>query len=87
MINKNRKSYDVGLRAGIPVILGFVPVGIALYAMFIGILTPNLTHNLRLGILAAITAVCNSILNTMMAFQLVTYLIDPNMRGHWCFLC
>ena len=37
-------------------------LGIALYAMFIGILIPNLTKNWRLGILVALTAICNSIL-------------------------
>lgn len=42
-------------------------LGIALYAMFIGILIPNLTHNLKLGLLVALTAVCNSILTQFMA--------------------
>ena len=42
-------------------------LGIALYAMFIGILIPNLTHNLKLGLLVVLTAVCNSILTQLMA--------------------
>lgn len=41
-------------------------LGIALYAMFIGLLLPNLTTNFRLLLLALMTAVCNSILNTFM---------------------
>jgi len=42
-------------------------LGIALYAMFIGLLTPNLTGNWKLGALVALTAVCNSILSQLMA--------------------
>ena len=42
-------------------------LGIALYAMFIAILTPNLTGNLRLGILVILTAVCNSILTNFVS--------------------
>lgn len=41
--------------------------GIALYAMFIGILIPNLTHNLKLGLLVILTALCNSILTQLIA--------------------
>ena len=41
-------------------------LGIALYAMFIEILVPNLTHNLKLGLLVIITAVCNSVLTLFM---------------------
>jgi len=37
-------------------------LGIAIYAMFIGILTPSLTGNWRMLALAALTAVCNSLL-------------------------
>lgn len=37
-------------------------LGIALYAMFIGILFPALRNNLRLGLLVLLTAVCNSVL-------------------------
>ena len=42
-------------------------LGVALYAMFIGLLLPNLTANFRLLLLAVMTAVCNSILCTFMA--------------------
>ena len=42
-------------------------LGIALYAMFIGLLTPNLTCNWKLGALVVLTAVCNSILSQLMA--------------------
>lgn len=42
-------------------------LGIALYAMFIGLLLPNLTTNFRLLLLALLTAVCNSVLGTFMA--------------------
>ncbi len=38
-------------------------LGIALYAMFLGILVPNLTNNLRLCLLILLTAVCNSVLS------------------------
>ena len=41
-------------------------LGIALYAMFIGILTPTLTHNLKLGRLVLLTAICNSVLTQFM---------------------
>lgn len=40
-------------------------LGIALYAMFIGLLTPNLTHNWKLGALVALTAVCNALLTRL----------------------
>lgn len=42
-------------------------LGIALYAMFIGLLAPNLKGNWRLGALVALTAVCNSALCMVMA--------------------
>ena len=37
-------------------------LGIAIYAMFIGILTPSLTENWRMLALSALTAVCNTLL-------------------------
>lgn len=40
-------------------------LGIALYAMFIGILVPNLTNNWKLGALVILTAVCNSVLTQL----------------------
>lgn len=42
-------------------------LGIALYALFIGLLLPSLTTNFRLLLLAVITAVCNSLLCSFMA--------------------
>ena len=42
-------------------------LGISLYAMFIGILTPNLTGNWKLGALVVLTAVCNCILTQFLA--------------------
>ena len=42
-------------------------LGIALYAMFIGLLLPSLNGNFRLLLLAVLTALCNSILCTFMA--------------------
>lgn len=40
-------------------------LGIALYAMFIGILIPNLTNNWKLSVLVLLTAVCNSVLTCL----------------------
>ena len=42
-------------------------LGIALYAMFVGLLMPSLRGNSRLLLLAVLTAVCNSILSSFMA--------------------
>ncbi|MDE7302931.1 MAG: AzlC family ABC transporter permease [Oscillospiraceae bacterium] len=42
-------------------------LGIALYAMFIALLMPNLKHNFRLGLLAAFTAVMNTVLSRFIA--------------------
>jgi predicted branched-subunit amino acid permease len=44
-------------------------LGIALYAMFIGLLVPNLKGNFRLLIVVAVTAVINTLLRMV---------IDPN---------
>ncbi len=41
-------------------------LGISLYAMFVAILVPNLTKNLRLALLALLTAVCNTVLSRFM---------------------
>ncbi|MGN1047666.1 MAG: branched-chain amino acid ABC transporter permease, partial [Eubacteriales bacterium] len=41
-------------------------LGIALYAMFIGILVPGLRGNLRLFVLVAATGVCSFVLNLFM---------------------
>lgn len=40
--------------------------GIALYAMFIGLLVPSIPGNRRLGLLVVLTAVCNTILTQLM---------------------
>lgn len=40
-----------------------VSLGIALYAMFIGIVVPNIKGNVRIAVLVAFTALVNSILN------------------------
>ena len=42
-------------------------LGVALYAMFIALLMPNLPGNGRLALLALLTAVCNTLLNLVMA--------------------
>lgn len=42
-------------------------LGIALYAMFVGLLMPSLRGNSRLLLLAVLTAVCNSVLGCFMA--------------------
>ncbi len=42
-------------------------LAIALYALFIGLLIPGLTKNLRLGLLAVLTAVCNTLLSQVIA--------------------
>lgn len=38
-------------------------LGISLYAMFIGLLIPNLTNNYKLGGLVVLTALCNTLLS------------------------
>lgn len=42
-------------------------LGIALYAMFIALLMPNLKHNFRLGLLAILTSVMNTVLSKFIA--------------------
>jgi 4-azaleucine resistance transporter AzlC len=42
-------------------------LGVALYAMFIGLLVPNLKGNMRLAVLAAVTACLNTVLTRLMA--------------------
>ncbi len=42
-------------------------LGIALYAMFIGLLLPNVKGNARLCVLVLLTAVCNTVLSTFLA--------------------
>ena len=71
LITVTYASWNVGTLIG-AVASDFLPpivtasLGIALYAMFIGLLIPNLTHNWKLGALVALTAVCNSILSQLL---------------------
>lgn len=44
-------------------------LGIAIYAMFIGILMPNLKHNLKLGLLVVLTALVNTLLTQFIAYS------------------
>ena len=63
-------SWNVGTFIG-AVASDFLPeiltasLGIALYAMFISILMPGLKGNWKLGVLVAMTAMCNSILTQL----------------------
>lgn len=65
-------SWNAGTAIG-AVASGFLPaivtasLGIALYAMFIGILMPNLRGNRRLSLLVLLTAVVNTILSQFIA--------------------
>ena len=67
LITVSYLSWNVGTFAG-AIASDFLPevvtasLGIALYAMFIALLVPNLTGNLRLLILVAVTALCNTLL-------------------------
>lgn len=67
LITVTYTSWNVGTFIGaaasdfLPAILT-ASLAIALYAMFIGILVPNLTKNLRLGLLVVFTGICNTIL-------------------------
>lgn len=42
-------------------------LGVSLYAMFIGLLFPNLSKNLKLAVLVILTAVCNTVLTQFIA--------------------
>lgn len=65
-------SWVLGSFAG-AVAMDFLPqiimlsLGVALYAMFIGLLVPNLKGNARLAVLAGITALCSWGLSKIMA--------------------
>ena len=71
MITVTYSSWNVGTLIG-AVASNFLPdiltasFGIALYAMFIGLLVPNLTRNWRLAVLVVLTAVTNTLLNLFM---------------------
>lgn len=68
----NYSSWNIGTLLG-TIVSDFLPeiltasLGISLYAMFLGLLMPNLTNNRRLGILVIFTAICNTILNQLVA--------------------
>jgi len=49
----------------LPVIIT-ASLGVALYALFIGLLVPNITKNFRLGLLVVLTAICNTVLSQFM---------------------
>lgn len=72
LILVNYTSWNVGTLIGaiasdfLPAILT-ASLGISLYAMFIGLLMPNLTTNRKLGLLVVLTAVCNTILSQIIA--------------------
>ncbi len=67
-------------------------LGIALYAMFIGIVTPNVTRNFKLGILVVVTAVCNTVLSvwldsskalivsTLLCAAVGVFFVDPDEK-------
>ncbi|MBQ8408080.1 MAG: AzlC family ABC transporter permease [Clostridia bacterium] len=71
MITVTYSSWNIGTLIG-AVASNFLPdiltasFGVALYAMFIGLLVPNLTRNWRLGVLVVMTAVCNTLFNLFM---------------------
>ena len=68
LILVNYSSWNVGTLIG-AIASDFLPeiltasLGISLYAMFIGLLMPNLTNNYKLGGLVILTAVCNTLLS------------------------
>lgn len=72
LITVTYSSWNIGTFIG-AVASDFLPVivtaslGIALYAMFIGLLFPNLTNNWRLTLLVILTAVCNTLLSQFIA--------------------
>ena len=72
MITVTYSSWNVGTLIG-AVASDFLPaivtasLGIALYAMFIGLLVPSLPGNGRLALLVLLTVVCNTLLSQVMA--------------------
>ena len=72
LILVNYTSWNVGTLIGAVAsdfLLAIVTasLGISLYAMFIGLLMPNLTNNIKLGVLVLLTAVCNTLLSQVIA--------------------
>lgn len=72
MITVTYASWNVGTLIG-AVASDFLPaivtasLGIALYAMFIGLLVPSLPGNRKLTLLVLLTALCNTLLSQVMA--------------------
>ena len=72
LILVNYSSWNVGTLIG-AVASNFLPeiltasLGISLYAMFIGLLVPNLTTNRKLGLLVIFTALCNTLFSQVIA--------------------
>ena len=72
LITVTYSSWNVGTLIG-AIASDFLPplltasLGVALYAMFIGLLVPNLTNNSRLMLLVVITAICNTVLSKYIA--------------------
>lgn len=72
LILVNYSSWNIGTLIGaiasdfLPAILT-ASLGISLYAMFIGLLIPNVTGNRKLGLLVLLTAVCNTLLSQVIA--------------------
>lgn len=72
LITVTYSSWNIGTLIG-AIASDFLPplltasLSIALYAMFIGLLVPNLTNNSRLLILVIITAICNTFLSKYIA--------------------
>lgn len=72
LITVTYASWNLGTLIG-AVVFDFLPpvvtasLGVSLYAMFIGLLTPSLRGNWRLGALVALTAVCNTLLSQVIA--------------------
>jgi len=72
MITVTYSSWNAGTLIG-AVASDFLPaiitasLGIALYAMFIGLLVPSLPGNRKLALLVLLTALCNTLLSQVMA--------------------
>lgn len=95
LILVNYTSWNAGTLIG-AVASDFLPailtasLGISLYAMFIGLLVPNLTGNMKLGLLVILTAVCSTVLSrfiasswaliisTLLCAFIGTFFVDPD---------
>lgn len=97
MITVTYGSWNVGTLIG-AIASDFLPaiitasLGIALYAMFIGLLVPSLPGNGRLAALVLLTALCNTLLSQLMASSwalilstllcalIGTFFVDPDPK-------